>query len=227
MLIDNISAQLFEESTTGIVDDFNSQFISTNASTYLEGVGRRFFQQFSFQDGITKLFDLLSNPLILAETTKLFQEVYYLEGFVEPNDPNSIEEREICAWLINKLESISIDDIFKDCLNAYITGIVGHELIWGGTKEKPELIRAKAISPALYTVQESGLRFLKNSSSRQLASGGRYKNLIFSYSTALNVSPIGDGVGKVLYYILKEREEINCSFKTFLQKGLKIGRAHV
>jgi hypothetical protein len=213
------SGQLFESDSFFTVSE-GAQFISATAAAYLEGTGTRFYRENDFQDGIVKLFDLLSHPLVLAETTKLFQELYYLEGAVVPQDPNSIEEQEICRWLKVKLEELSIDDIFKDSLNAYITGVVGHELIWGGPRERPELLRVKAVPPALYTVTRNGLRFRKSAVNQELASGGRFKSLIFRYSTALDISPIGDGVGKTLYYVLKERANLLCSFQTFLQKGI-------
>lgn len=200
---------------------YTGLYSEPNRITYLKGIGTRFYTEHDFDSGIIKLFDLLSHPLILAEKSKLFQEIEQLPRLVLPQDTKDPEQIKTAEWLAKRLADLDIDAYFNSCLNAYITGLVGHEMVWCGTQRKPTLDYLKAVPPELYSVQSNGLRFLANANNYNLlTSGGKYKDLVFTYDLGLKISPIGDGVGKVLYYLIKDREEAECRLATYLQKGI-------
>jgi hypothetical protein len=194
--------------------------ITPTTNEYLSGVGRRFFTEHEYTAGIEILFDLLNHPFVLAETTKLFQEVLYLPASVRPPQLPSLISNKITDWIQTRLVEIDVDTYFQNCLHAYITGVIGSELVWSGNRRVKKLERIKTIPPSLYWVDGTGLRFRKTATSFELTDKNPYKYLTFKYSSTLDISPLGDGVGKVLYYVLRSREQYQCMLETFAQKGI-------
>jgi hypothetical protein len=105
-------------------------------------------------------------------------------------------------------------------LLAYVTGVVAHEIVWVKDEtNKPRLSKLKAIPPEYLYPTSSGIGFRKSLNSHELIRQSENKFSVFSYSQFLNLSPLGDGVGKILYYLLKQREKIECLANIFALRG--------
>lgn len=199
--------------TFGVVDSLNAE--------YLRGVGQRFYTEFDFNTGLEILNELLAHPMVQPETLKLFQEVAGLDYKLSySRSQSSAKEAEIIAHLATALRRVDIKRYLQSCLTAYVTGVVCSELVWAGTKKKPELAAIKYINPKLYRISSSGIDFRKSFNTGEVKLFNPYKFLRYTYSTTLETSFIGNGVGKVLYYLLKDRAELQCMTKRYALKGV-------
>jgi Protein of unknown function (DUF935) len=195
-------------------------YANSTSAEYLRGVGQRFFQEFDYVTGLQLLYELLAHPFVLAETTKLFQEVQSLPSSVYPMQGPIAISSKINKYVEDTLARVKINDYFQTCLSAYITGVVCSELVWGGTRKDPYLASINTIPPSLFVVHSRTISFRKSYTSGQAVPFSALKFLNFNYSANINLSHIGDGVGKVLFYILRERADLNCMTKLFAKKGV-------
>jgi hypothetical protein len=221
MLVVPLGQELNESSWEVSDVSYNlSGIITATNAEYLRGVGQRFFTEFDFRTGIEIMYELLAHPLVLSETTKLFQEVTYLTSAVYPAEGPPDISIKLTKYIEDVFTTVDIDSYFQSCLAAYVTGVISSELVWGGNRKDPQLLSIKPIAPALFVVDGNGLSYRKGFNSGEILRPNPLKFLKFTYSSTIELSKIGDGVGKVLYYLLQERNSYNCMLKLFSIKGV-------
>ena len=219
-------AELFEEhfDKAGFesqIDRQWAQFISADYNVFLEGANKRFFAEYGYNDGLKKLYSLPYHPAISGSFLKLIQEVTSLQQQVIPNTSLARTKAAIHArYIEDLLLEVNVTQYFEDLLLGYITGIIAHELVWAkDVAGKPKLKKLIAIPPEYFWPTGKGLDFLKSVNSHELVKQSPNKYSKFVYSHFLSLSPLGDGVGKVLYYLLQERNKLECLAKTFALRG--------
>lgn len=196
-------------------------FISSDKTVFLEGANKRFFAEQGYVDGLKTLYTLPYHPVISGSFLKLVQEVTALPVQVLPAASLARTKAAIHAKYIEELFlDINIAQYYEDLLIAYITGVVAHELVWAkDSAGKPRLKRLIAIPPEYFWPTQGGLDFRRSVNSSELVKQSTNKYSKFVYSQFMALSPLGDGVGKVLYYLLQERASLECMAKTFALRG--------
>lgn len=216
------------------VNDFNSlalgdqeiqntwfSFINADRNVFLEGANRRFYAEHGYVDGLKLLYALPYHPVVSGSFLRLAQEVTGLPAQVIPSQSFSRIKAAIHARYIEDLfDRINITQYYEDLLIGYITGIVAHEMVWEKDGAgKPALSKIIAIPPEYFWPTSHGLEFRKSVNTTDLVVQSPNKYSKFVYSQFMQLSPLGDGVGKVLYYLLQERSHLDCLAKTFALRG--------
>lgn len=196
-------------------------YITADTSVFLEGANKKFFAEHDYQRGLEILYSIPYHPIVSGSFLKLIQEVTGLNSQVIPAETGSrVKAATHAKYLEEHFKEIGISDYYQDLLLAQITGLVAHELIWGKDfAKKPELKKLQAIPPEYIWPTARGVQFRKSVNSHELVPQTPNKFSLFTYSMFLNLSPLGDGVGKVLYYLLKQREKIECLASIFALRG--------
>lgn len=198
-----------------------ANFVTGDKAIFLEGANRRFFAEHGYVEGLKLLYAIPYHPVVSGSFLKLVQEVTALPAQIVPSKSLARAKAAIHARYIEELfEELNINQVFEDLLLAYITGVIAHELVWAkDSVGKPRLKRLIAIPPEYFWPTGHGLDFRKTVSSLELVTQTSNKYSKFVYSHFLAFSPLGDGVGKVLYYLLQERTQLECLAKTFALRG--------
>lgn len=198
-----------------------ANFVTSDKNIFLEGANKRFFAEHGYVEGLKLLYTIPYHPVVSGSFLKLAQEVTALPAQVVPSKSLARTKAAIHARYIEELfEELNITQFFEDLLLAYIIGVVAHELVWAkDSVGKPRLKKLIAIPPEYFWPTGSGLDFRKTVSSLELVTQTPNKYSKFVYSHFLAFSPLGDGVGKVLYYLLQERAQLECLAKTFALRG--------
>lgn len=196
-------------------------YISQDSGNFLEGANKRFYNELGFERGLQKLYEIPYHPVVASSFLKLTQEVEVSEPKVLPaKSLNRILAQIHTKYIEDKFSELNISQFFSDLLLAYITGFVAHELIWEKDKAGKGTIKKIQAVPVDYLLATStGVQFRKSVSSYERLPETPNKFSRFTYSQFLDVSPLGDGVGKTIYYLLKEREKIDCLAQTFALRG--------
>lgn len=216
-----------EEELVGVSDivqtfnNFRGQiYVDSTKDIYLKGAGSRFYTENSYEDGLRILYELIAEPLVASSFLKLAQEVSYLPSYIIPAETDRLMAQVHAKYVEDTFDRIDIDKYFQNCLLAYLVGIVCSEMIWKKDfTGRPYLDKIKTIPPELMRVSSKGVRFLKNVNSTALVDEPPHKFLRYTFSNAINLSPIGDGVGKIIYYLLKERYLLKCLATAYAQRG--------
>lgn len=198
-----------------------ASFINSDRSIFLEGANKKFYAEHGYVDGIKLLYSLPYHPVISGSFLRLAQEVTSLPIQVLPSESVTRTKAAIHAKYIKELFiEINIAQYYEDLLLGYITGIVAHELVWAkDAAGKPKLIKFIAIPPEYFWPTSKGLEFRQSVNGHGLVTQSINKYSKFVYSHFMRISPLGDGVGKVLFYLLEERANIECMTKTFALRG--------
>ena len=196
-------------------------YITADTSVFLEGANKRFYTELGYTEGLKILYNLPYHPVVSGSFLKLTQEVTGLNQQVLPAEGISRFKALTHAKYVQEvLNTVDISTFYEDLLLAYITGIVVHELVWKkGPNKKPVLKNIQAIPPEYFWPNERGVGLRLSVNSHTLVKPVKDKYSKFAYSQFLQLSPLGDGVGKILYYLLKQREKIECLANIFALRG--------
>jgi hypothetical protein len=220
--VDKLYAQDFDgETLLGTAAPGWASFINSDKTVFLEGANKRFYKEHGYNDGLQLLYTLPYHPVISGSFLKLVQEVTALPMQITPAPNLARTKAAIHAKYIESLfTELNIAQYYEDLLLAYITGVIAHELVWvKDSAGKPKLSKLIAIPPEYFWPTSSGLEFRKSVSGHDLVQQSPNKYSKFAYSHFMALSPLGDGVGKVLYYLLQERANLDCMAKTFALRG--------
>ena len=196
-------------------------YVTADQSVFLDGANSRYYAELGYYHGIKQLYNIAYHPVVSGSFTKLTQEVTALPYSVIPASGVARTKAAIHArYIEDTFDRINIGSFYEDLLFAYITGVVAHEKVWAkDSSGKPTLIKLTAVPPEYMYPTSTGLEFLETVNSTKLLAKNPSKFSIFTYSQFIAMSPLGDGVGKVVYYLLKEREKLDCLSKLFAVRG--------
>jgi hypothetical protein len=220
--MDNLYTQDFDNGTFELdLQNAWAAFINSDKTVFLEGANKRFFAEHGYVDGLKTLYTLPYHPVISGSFLKLIQEVTALPMQIIPSASAATTKAAIHAKYIEEVfTEINIAQYYEDLLLAYITGIVAHERVWvKDSAGKPRLKKFIAVPPEYFWPTQNGLDFRKSVNNSELVKQAPNKYSKFVYSHFMAFSPLGDGVGKVLYYLLQERAQLECMAKTFALRG--------
>ena len=152
---------------------------------------------------------------------KLTQEIETADPKIIPAESiNRILAQTHARYIEDKFADLDIGQYFSDLLLAYITGFIAHELVWKKDRAgKGTISNIQAIPVDFLLTDSSGVYFRESITSRVRVPEPKYKFSKFTYSQFLDVSPLGDGVGKTIFYLLRERNKIECLADTFALRG--------
>lgn len=190
-------------------------YVSAHASLYQDGLYRNFFNENGYLQGLRILYDIPAVPIVASSFLKLTQDVSYLGSSVKPTISYTHAK-----WVEETLKAVDIDRYFQSCLLAYITGVTCAEMVWRKRVGAPTFLsRIKPIPIELIRPSSTGIDFVSDQWTQTKISQGAYKFLKFNYSHTLSISPLGDGVGKLLHKLLQERNTLQCYSRDFARRG--------
>lgn len=221
--MDNLYDNLYDQFTGNgqTLENAIFSYITADSSVFLEGANKRFYSEHGYHDGLQLLYNLPYHPLVSGSFLKLTQEVSGLNSQIIPAENISKFKAAAHAKYIEGLFfDININEYYDNLLLAYITGVIAHEKIWKkDSAGKPSLAKLRAIPPEYLWPTEKGLQFRKSVNSSELLITTNAKFSPFVFSQFLSLSPLGDGLGKIIYYLLKQREKIECLANIFALRG--------
>jgi hypothetical protein len=222
--MDSLYKNDFDENSLQTLADIQNtwaSFIGSDRNVFLEGANKKFYAEHGYTEGIKLLYSLPYHPVVSGSFLRLVQEVTALPAQVIPSRSLARTKAAIHARYIEDLfEEINVAQYYEDLMIGYITGIVAHEFVWAKDPAgKPRLQKFIAVPPEYFWPTANGLEFRKSVSSHALVTQTPNKYSKFVYSQFMHLSPLGDGVGKVLYYLLEERDRLECMAKTFALRG--------
>lgn len=196
-------------------------YVNQDARNYILGANKRFYSELGYQQGLQELFSVPYHPVVSTSFLKLTQEVETASPKVLPADSiNRILAQTHARYIEDKFADLEIGQYFSDLLLAYITGFIAHEFIWKKDKAgKGTIAKIQAIPVDYMLTDSSGVYFRESITSRVRVPETQYKFSKFTYSQFLDISPLGDGVGKTIFYLLRERNKIECLAETFALRG--------
>lgn len=196
-------------------------FVNQDARNYILGANKRFYSELGYQQGLQELFAVPYHPVVSSSFLKLTQEIETADPKIIPAESiNRILAQTHARYIEDKFADLEVDQYFSDLLLAYITGFIAHEFIWKKDRAgKGTIAKIQAIPVDYMLTDSSGVYFRESITSRVRVPEQKYKFSKFTYSQFLDISPLGDGVGKTIFYLLRERNKIECLADTFALRG--------